>query len=64
MNVAILKSLKFWIAVVIAVLGVLVSQGVVLDGSLAEQVIGWIAQILGTAGAGHAVATAPTNDTI
>ena len=57
MNTSVLKSLGFWVAAAAALLGVLVSQHVVLDGSLAATVVGWIMTLLGSAGAGHQVAT-------
>ena len=53
MNLSLLKSYKLWIAVIVSVLGVLMSQGVVVDGSTAAQVIGWILTFVG-AGAGGA----------
>jgi hypothetical protein len=57
MNLSLLKSYKLWIATAVAIIGVLVSQGVIVDGSTASQVIGWIVALLGGATAGHAVAT-------
>ena len=52
MNLSLLKSLKFWIAVVLAILGVLVGHGVIIEGSTAAQVVGWIVSLLGGAGMG------------
>lgn len=58
MNLSILKSVGFWVAAAAAICGVLVSQHVVVDGSLASDIIGWALTLLGAGGAGHKVATA------
>lgn len=57
MNLTILKSIKFWVAFVVAVVGLLVSQGVVVDGSTVSNIIGWAMTLLGVGTTGHAVAT-------
>lgn len=55
-NTAVLKSGKFWVAILAAVAGVLISQHVVLEGSTISDVIGWALTLLGAGGAGHQVA--------
>ncbi len=57
MNLTLLKSLKFWIAVLVAIVGVGLTQGVVVEGSTPAVIIGWIMTLLGGAGTGHAAAT-------
>lgn len=52
MNLSALKSLKLWIAVAVAIIGVLVANGVVVEGSTVSQVVGWIVALIGGAGAG------------
>lgn len=61
MNTSILKSLGFWVATAIALLGVLVSQHVIVDGSTISTVVGWVMTLLGSAGAGHQAALAPAS---
>ncbi len=60
MNLSVLKTLGFWIATAVALLGVLVSQHVVVDDSLAATIVGWLMTLLGSASAGHQNALAPT----
>lgn len=55
-NTAALKSIGFWVAVATAILGVLLSQHVVTDGSALQDIIGWALTMLGAGGAGHQVA--------
>lgn len=59
LNLAVLKSIGFWVTVVTAILGVLVSQHVVTEGSTLSDIFGWVLTLLGSAGAGHQVASAP-----
>lgn len=56
MNLSLLKSYKLWIAVAVAIVGVLLSKGVIVEGSQLSEIVGWLVALLGGAGAG-AVAT-------
>lgn len=58
MNTDALKSYKLWIAVAAAIAGVLLSQGVLVDGSMIAQVVGWLLTFIGS-GAGGAVVSKP-----
>jgi hypothetical protein len=58
MNLTILKSPGLWIGLITAVVGLLVSQGVILSGSSVDMVIGYVVAILGAIG-GHHVAALP-----
>ncbi|HEU5118659.1 MAG TPA: hypothetical protein VFT74_18825 [Isosphaeraceae bacterium] len=62
LNTAILKTVGFWVAVITAILGVLLSQHVVLDGSTAAAVIGWLMTFGGAGATGHQIASAPKAD--
>jgi hypothetical protein len=55
-NVNVLKSAGFWVTVIGAILGLLVSQGVVLSGTTLDQVIGYVVTLLGAYG-GHSMVT-------
>lgn len=57
-----LKNYRLWIAVIGALLGVALSQGVLIEGSTAAQVVGWILSVLGIGGAGAVVAAPKTAD--
>lgn len=59
LNTAVLKSVGFWIAVLGAVLGVALSQHLIVDGSTAGDIVGWLLTVIGAGGAGHQVAGAP-----
>ena len=56
MNTSVLKSLGFWVALVSAALGVVLSQHVVTEGSMIANVIGWLLTFGGSIGAGHQLA--------
>lgn len=65
-NTSVLKSVGFWAAVVSTVVGVLVSQHVVVDGSTLSNVFGWLLTIAGTIGgtaAGHVVGSTAADPT-
>lgn len=53
MNWAVIRSFGFITSFISAVTGLLVTQGVVLSGSTADHVIGWIITILGAVGGHH-----------
>lgn len=57
MNLSLLKSPKLWIAVVVAIVGVLMANGMIVEGSTPAEIVGWVLSILGGAGAGHTAAT-------
>lgn len=52
MNKEPLKSFGFWGAIIVAILGVLISQGVVVEGSTVFTIIGWLMSLIGSLGAG------------
>lgn len=56
-----LKSPKLYITLAVAILGVLLTQGVIVGGSTAAQVVGWIVAFLGTLGTGHTVGSTPSD---
>lgn len=62
MNVEILKKPAFWVAVVVALGGIAMSQGLVLEGSTPAAVIGWIMTILGSFFGGKTALPAPPTD--
>lgn len=55
-NTSALKSIAFWASVIVAILGILVSNGVVVEGTTAAEIVGWVIALLGGAGAGAQVA--------
>jgi hypothetical protein len=55
MNTSALKSYKLWIAVATAIAGVLLSQGVFLEGSTVSQIVGWILTFVGAGSTGAQV---------
>ncbi len=60
MNTEILKKVSFWVAVAVALAGLAVSQGLVVEGSTPAEIIGWIMAMIGSFGGGKVVAsTAP-----
>ncbi len=59
MNTEILKKVSFWVALVVALAGIAVSQGLVVEGSTPATVIGWIMAMIGSFGGGKVVATTP-----
>ncbi len=58
MNLSILKTSGFWLTAIPTLLALLVTSGVVLNGSLEAQIGGWILAILGIV-TGHTVQAAP-----
>ena len=59
MNKDVLKKPTFWAAVFVALAGVVVSQGLVLEDSKPAEVIGWIMTIIGTFFGGKTTAELP-----
>lgn len=57
MNWAILKSVGFITSFITAVMGLLVTQGVVLSGSTPDHVLGYAIAILGALGGHHLAST-------
>lgn len=53
MNTTILKTLGFWVALISAALGVVLSQHVVTEGSTIADIIGWLLTFGGSVGVGH-----------
>lgn len=64
MNTSVLKSFGFWISVLTAIAGLLVSQGVILSGSTVDMIVGWVVTLIGTLGGHHVAAKATTAATI
>lgn len=56
MNTSVLKTLGFWVALITSMLGVVLSQHVVLEGSTLSAIIGWLMTFGGAIGTGHQVA--------
>jgi hypothetical protein len=59
MNLSVLKTLGFWAAAIPVIAGLLISSGLVLDGSTVDQVIGWILALGGVIGGQKLAAPAP-----
>ncbi len=62
MNTEILKKPAFWIAVAVALGGVAVTQGLVLEGSKPAEIIGWIMTFVGSFFGGKTSAQLPAGD--
>lgn len=63
MDTSVLKKPALWVAVVVALAGVAMSQGLIMEGSTPAEVIGWIMAVLGTFFGGKTSAQpAPAND--
>lgn len=62
MNLSVLKTAAFWVTAIPVIAGLLISSGLVLDGSAVDQVIGWILAIAGAFG-GHKIAAPKTDET-
>lgn len=58
LNTSALKSWKLWLAVLTVVLGQLMTNGVVMSGSQAAVIVGWVLSII-AAVSGHGVPTLP-----
>jgi hypothetical protein len=59
MNTLVLKKASFWVAVLLSLAGLAVSQGLVVDGSTASEIVGWIMTIVGSFGGGKVAAQTP-----
>lgn len=59
MNLTVLKSTGFWVSAVTVIAGLLISSGLVLEGTTVDMVIGWVLSIVGVIG-GHKLAAPPT----
>lgn len=59
MNLSVLKTLGFWVAAIPVIAGLMISSGLVLDGSTVDQIIGWVLALGGVIG-GQKLVTAPT----
>jgi hypothetical protein len=55
MNLSVLKTTGFWVTAVTVIAGLMISSGLVLDGSKVDMIIGWIMSIAGVLG-GHQLA--------
>lgn len=53
LNKNVLKTFGFWAAVLSAVLGVTVSQHLIVDGSTLSDAVGWLLTLLGSGSAGY-----------
>lgn len=53
LNKNVLKTFGFWAAVLGAVLGVAVTQNLVVEGSTLSDAVGWLLTLLGTGSAGY-----------
>ena len=62
MNTDVLKKPAFWIAVVVALGGIAVSQGLVMEGSKPAEIIGWIMTLIGAFLGGKTAAQLPAGD--
>lgn len=59
MNTEILKKVSFWVAVAVALAGLAVSQGLVVEGSTPSEIVGWIMTIIASFGGGKVAAGTP-----
>lgn len=59
LNTLPLKSIGFWIAILVGIVGVLLGQGVIVEGSTLSEILGTILTIFGGGAAGHTIATNP-----
>lgn len=55
-DISVLKTKGFWVSLVVSVLGVVLSQHLVLEGSTLAAVIGWLLTFGGSMATGHQVA--------
>jgi hypothetical protein len=62
MNTDVLKKPAFWIAVVVALGGIAVSQGLVMEGSKPAEIVGWIMTLLGAFFGGKTTAELPAGE--
>lgn len=59
MNTEVLKKPAFWIAIAVACSGVALSQGLVMEGSMPAQIIGWVMTVMGSFFGGKTTAELP-----
>jgi hypothetical protein len=52
MNLEAFKSYRLYLAIAVALGGILLTQGVLVEGSTAAQVLGWLLTLLGSGTAG------------
>lgn len=57
MDLTVLRTPAFWAAAIAALLGVLLSQHVIVGESTLASIVGWILTFMGAGGAGHQVAS-------
>lgn len=62
MNLSILKTAGFWVTALPTLVALLVTSGVVLNGSIEAQIGAWLLAILGMV-TGHTVQAAPATPT-
>ncbi len=60
MNTDILKKPSFWVAVAVALGGIALSQGLVIEGSTPATIIGWVMTLVGSFLGGKTALPAPT----
>ena len=60
MNTSPFKTIRFWATAGVAIFGVLVSQGVVIEGSMFSTIVGWAVALLSSIGTGHQLGTIAT----
>jgi len=58
-NTAVFKTPGFWVALVASLIGIVLSQHVVAEGSTVAAALGWVMTLLGAGAAGHQVASVP-----
>jgi hypothetical protein len=59
MNTDVLKKPTLWLAVVVALTGIAMAHGLVVEGSKIAEVIGWAMAFIGTFLGGKTTATLP-----
>lgn len=59
MNTDVLKKPAFWIAVVVALGGIAMSQGLVVEGSKPAEYLGWVMALIGSFFGGKTTAELP-----
>lgn len=55
MNLSVLKTTAFWLTAIPVIAGLMLSSNLVLSGSSADHLIGWILSLAGVLG-GHQIA--------
>lgn len=59
MNTDVLKKPAFWIAVVVALGGIAMTQGLVMEGSKPAEILGWVMALIGSFLGGKTTAQLP-----